>query len=149
MMIRVFGILLSVLLLSITAFMGLFSNLILPFQPLGERIQLLAYTNYAAIAVAIPLLGGFTLILIHQLISPQKGIDEYAKAYRSIGIKLAWFTIVVAILSILARFYLGYKVDQAGYVKCVNESRTSAKSSWRVYAKSDSLCKGSSGIYGG
>ncbi|KUI99152.1 hypothetical protein VRK_19260 [Vibrio sp. MEBiC08052] len=87
--------------------------------------------------------------MIHQLISPQKGIDEYAKAYRSIGIKLAWFTIVVAILSILARFYLGYKVDQAGYVKCVNESRTSAKSSWRVYAKSDSLCKGSSGIYGG
>ncbi|WP_443216492.1 hypothetical protein [Salinivibrio sp. IB872] len=55
----------------------------------------------------------------------------------------------IAVLSLTNRIYLGYRVDQAGYVKCVEESRTSAKSSWRVYSKDLRLCKSSSGIAGG
>ncbi|MDW6001874.1 DUF1240 domain-containing protein [Vibrio mangrovi] len=147
MIVRIAGIVFFALILGGDLLLA--PNLLLPFQPLGERIRLLAYTNFAAIAAVIPLLGGGILVGIHQIFHPRKNAGEYAKAYHSVGMKIFWITLAVVILAIFSRFYLGYKVDQAGYVKCVNESRTSAKSSWRVYAKSESLCKDSSGIYGG
>jgi hypothetical protein len=124
-------------------------ELLLPFHPLGDRIRLIAYTNYAAIAALIPFLGGSLFVVVHQLFHPRKDIREYAVAYHSMWMKIIWVTLAVVLIAISARFYLGYKVDQAGYVKCIHESRTSTKSSWRVYAKSLSLCKSSSGIAGG
>ncbi len=149
MILRISFVLFMVLFLGGIAALGIFSSLLLPFQPLNDRVRLISYINYIAVVAAIPLLGGFTLVAIHQLFNPKKDISEYATAYRGAWMKIMWITLAAVIVAIPSRFYLGYKVDQAGYVKCVNESRTSAKSSWRVYAKSDSLCKGSSGIYGG
>ncbi|SIO94537.1 DUF1240 domain-containing protein [Vibrio spartinae] len=149
MILRISFVLFMVLFLGGIAALGIFSSLLLPFQPLDDRVRLISYINYIAVAAAIPLLGGLTLVVIHQLFHPKKDISEYAEAYHSVGMKIMWVTLAVVIVAIPARFYLGYKVDQAGYVKCVKESRTSAKSSWRVYAKSESLCKDSSGIYGG
>lgn len=147
MIVRIAGLVFFVLILGGDLLLA--PNLLIPFQPLEARTRLLAYTNFVAIAAVIPLVGGGILVGIHQLFHPRKDKGEYATAYRGAWMKIMWITLAVAIAAISARFYLGYKVDQAGYVKCVKESRTSAKSSWRVYAKSESLCKDSSGIYGG
>ncbi|ASA57636.1 DUF1240 domain-containing protein [Vibrio gazogenes] len=149
MTIRIFGLLFCLLILGGGIALGFLSELYLPFQPLENRVRLIAYTNYVAVASVFPMSIGILFVIVHQLFHPKKDAGEYAKAYHSVGMKIMWITLAVAIAAIPARFYLGYKVDQAGYVKCVKESRTSAKSSWRVYAKSKSLCKDSSGIYGG
>lgn len=88
---------------------------------------------------------GIIALGVYQLFHPKRDVHSY-------GTYGKYFTIVlfsVLAVALVSRIYLGYRVDQAGYVKCVNESRTSAKSSWRVYAKDISLCKPTSGIAGG
>ncbi|EPS8829847.1 DUF1240 domain-containing protein [Vibrio parahaemolyticus] len=90
-------------------------------------------------------MGDFHFISFHQILNSKRDRVSYGKWWR-----YAFITVVsIAVLSLTNRIYLGYRVDQAGYVKCVEESRISTKSSWRVYSKDLSLCKSSSGIAGG
>ncbi len=140
---------LSVFILVVHLAFGGLVEVALPFKPLESRVRLIGYPNYMALAMLPPSLLGVIGILIHQLLHPLKSIDKYAEKYKGAYIKLTWLMIVLPILAIGPRYYLGYKVTKAGYVKCVKESRTSSKSSWRIYAKHEALCKSSSGIAGG
>ncbi len=147
--IQITGIIFFALVLAVHVAFGGSAELALPFKPLELRVRLLGYQNYIAFAIVPPLMLGAIGVLIHQLLHPVKSTSEYADIYKEFYMKLTWFTIVVAVLAIGPRYYLGYKVTKAGYVKCIKESRTSSKSSWRIYAKHEALCKSSSGIAGG
>ncbi|EKF9771395.1 DUF1240 domain-containing protein [Vibrio cholerae] len=137
----------ALFLMSLTWF-GIYSELLVPFYVLDERVRLWSYLTYSILMSSIPLCLGVIGIACHQLLYPQKSIEKYAEKYKGVSLKLVWLTIILSVLAIGPRYYLGYKVDNAGYVKCVNESRTSPKSSWRIYAKNEELCKSSSGIAG-
>jgi len=137
------------LFLAVLIWLGLYNELLMPFKALGDRVRLLSYLNYSMLVGSIPLLLGVISIIFHQLLYPKKSVAEYADRYKGISIKLTCFTVALSILAIVPRYYLGYQVDKAGYVKCSHESRTSSKSSWRIYAKRRALCKSSSGIAGG
>ncbi len=147
--IQIAGVIVSVLLLVGHLAFGGLAEVALPFKPLELRVRLLGYQNYIALATLPPLLLGAIGVLIHQLLHPVKSTSEYADIYKGFYIKFTWLIIVLPILAIGPRYYLGYQVTKAGYVKCVKESRTSSKSSWRIYAKHEALCKSSSGIAGG
>ncbi len=147
--IQIAGIILFALALFVHLVFGGPAEVALPFKPLESRVRLLGYPNYIALAALPPLLLGVIGVGIHQLLYPLKSPGEYADIYKGFYMKFTWFIIVVVILAIGPRYYLGYKVTKAGYVKCIKESRTSSKSSWRIYAKHEALCKSSSGIAGG
>jgi hypothetical protein len=116
----------------------------IPFKPLPERVRLISYANYSAIGAGSFLFSVcFALSLYWIFIKPS---DEIRRLW---GVRTCLLTILVAIGCFIPRYYLGKKVDEANYVKCVKESRTSSKSSWRVYAKSIDLCKDSKGFVGG
>ncbi|OOE42362.1 DUF1240 domain-containing protein [Salinivibrio kushneri] len=144
-LVRVFGIAFFVLM---TAFMfraGLIREAMQPFTPLPEHIRLISHLNYVALLVTPILSVGVIALGLYQLFHPKRDVHSY-------GTYGKYFTVVLFLglsVAFVNRMYLGYRVDQAGYVKCAEESRTSAKSSWRVYAKDLSLCKSSSGIAGG
>ncbi len=121
------------------------AELVLPFQSLELRVRLLGYQSYIALAILPPLLLGSIGIMTYQLCHPQREVTSYSK----IWLKVAYISLAIGLLALVSRGYLGYQVTKAGYVKCINESRTSSKNSWRVYAKDLSLCKSSSGIAGG
>ncbi len=87
---------------------------------------------------------GLTIICGYQLLHPSRDRFSYGKWWRFI----IFITIVVAVIALFNRTYLGYRVEQSSYIKCVKESRTSSKSSWRVYAKHEKLCSSSSYIVG-
>lgn len=120
-------------------------ELALPFLPLNLRVRLLGYPSYIALAILPPLLLGGIGIMTHQLCHPQREVSSYSKVW----LKVAYISLAIGLLALVSRGYLGYQVTKSGYVKCINESRTSSKNSWRVYAKDLTLCKSSSGIAGG
>jgi len=121
------------------------AELALPFQPLELRVRLLGYPSYIALAILPPLLLGSIGIMTHQLCNPKREVTSYSKVW----LKVAYISLAIGLLAFVSRGYLGYQVTKSGYVKCINESRTSSKNSWRVYAEDLSLCKASSGIAGG
>jgi hypothetical protein len=49
--------------------------------------------------------------------------------------------VIICILSIIPRYYLGNKIDKAQYIQCTDEHYSSAKVSWDVYAESEDLCR--------
>lgn len=137
----------SLLLLSLSWF-GIYNELLIPFYALDERVRLWSYLTYSILMGSIPLCLGVIGIACHQLLYPQECFEKYAEKYKGFSLKLIWLTIILSVLAIGPRYYLGYKVDNASYVKCVNESRASSKSSWRMYAKNEELCKFSSSTLG-
>ncbi|OOE34415.1 hypothetical protein BZG05_08165 [Salinivibrio kushneri] len=142
---RVLSIVFSLFFIWLAFFLGLVNEIIKPFVVLPERIKLYAHLNYVFLLIAPVFFGWVTFISIHQALNSKRDRVSYGRWWR-----YAFITVIsIAVLSLTNRIYLGYRVDQAGYVKCAEESRTSAKSSWRVYAKDLSLCKSSSGIAGG
>ncbi|EAQ67736.1 hypothetical protein MED121_17454 [Marinomonas sp. MED121] len=130
-----------VLITAIYFYMSLFDELKLPFIALSDRTRLISYMNFAGIVFFIPLVIGFFPLFIFRL--------KNKKPYKNAELIICIISVLIAILSLLPRYHLGTRIEAAGYVKCVKESRTSATSSWRVYAKSIDLCKESSGIAGG
>lgn len=144
-MIKVVAIALNMLFIACCIWIGLFNEVTQPFVSLPVRIKLLSYPNYIALLSGPVLFLGVIVVCIHQLFHPIR--DRFS--YSSWGYSVAVLTLIIAVVAFGNRVYLGIRVDQAGYVKCVKESRTSSKSSWRVYAKDISLCKSSSGIAGG
>ncbi|OOE43448.1 DUF1240 domain-containing protein [Salinivibrio kushneri] len=122
--------------------MGAPAELALPFQSLDPRVRLLGYQSYIALAILPPLLLGGIGIMTHQLCNPQRDVTSYRKAW----LKVAYVSLSLVFFALLSRGYLGYQVSKSGYVKCTNESQTSSKNSWRVYAKDLSLCKSASGL---
>lgn len=142
---RVLSIVFSLFFIWLAFFLGLVNEIIKPFVALPERIKLYAHLNYVFLLITPVFFGWVTFISIHQTLNSKRDRVSYGKWWR-----YAFITVFsIAVLSLINRIYLGYRVDQAGYVKCVEESRTSAKSSWRVYSKDLRLCKSSSGIAGG
>lgn len=119
--------------------------LIKPYSALTARMQLYSYPNYIALVVTPILITACVAIQFILLLKPDW---ELSKGYKKSWNITIVVTITVIIVTFGGRFYLGQRVDNAGYIKCVDESRTSSKSSWRVYAKDVSLCKDSSGIAG-
>ena len=116
-------------------------DVLLPFEQLGNRTRLVSYPIYIAILFCLPFSVFMIAISIYCLVTKRRSQS-----------KVVWIIYIIGIVSLLGffpRYHLGTRVDDAGYVKCVKESRTSTKSSWRVYAKSIDLCKESSGIAGG
>jgi hypothetical protein len=81
---------------------------------------------------------GLSVVCCHQLFYPTRDRFSYGGWWKII----IAFIVIVATLAFFNRLYLGYKIDQASYIQCTNESRTSAKSSWRIYAKQ----KGNEGL---
>lgn len=134
-----FGLFFAAILFYLFYFSGsLIYDLISPFRELNDRVKLLSYINYLALVACLPLLILFFYISITRI------IGSYNSKTLVLTQRVVFFIVLpIAILSIIPRYYLGYKVEQAGYVKCEKESRTSSKSSWRIYAKSPSLCKNS------
>ena len=120
---------------------NLMEDIFYPFTPLNERIRLISYPNYIAIAACLLICPFFITLGFYGVITAKKPSPKIWKFFYAI--------FIVALLGVFPRYHLGTRVDDAGYVKCVKESRTSTKSSWRVYAKSIDLCKDSSGIAGG
>ena len=135
----------SLIILSLITFiyfyLDLFYQLKLPFSELSDRVRLVSYLNFAGIVFFIPLIIGFFPLSILRLKNKER--------YKSTELKICMVSLLIAVLSLMPRYHLGTRIDDAGYVKCTKESRTSATSSWRVYAKSIELCKESSGIAGG
>ncbi|CED71064.1 membrane protein [Aliivibrio wodanis] len=84
-------------------------------------------------------------IMTHQLCNPQREVTSYSKVW----LKVAYISLAIGLLTLVSISYLGYQVTKSGYVKCINESRTFSKNSWRFYEKDLSLCKSLSGIAGG
>ena len=144
-LLRVFGIIFFGFFFWLAFFLGVVTEALKPFIELTERVKLYSHVNYIFL-IAMPFLSvGVIALVLYQLFHPKRDVHSY-------GTYGKYFTVVlfsVLTVALVNRMYLGYRVDQAGYVKCVEESRTSAKSSWRVYAKDHSLCKSSSGIAGG
>jgi len=143
--VQMMGIVFSALLLVGYLAIGAPAELALPFQSLELRVRLLGYPSYIALAIIPPLLLGGIGIMTHQLCNPQREVTSYSKVW----LKVAYVSLAIGLLGLVSRGYLGYQATKSGYVKCINESRTSSKNSWRVYAKDLSLCKSSSGIAGG
>ncbi len=144
-LVRVFGIVFFGFFFWLAFFFGVVTEVLKPFLALTERVKLYSHLNYIFLLVMPFLSVGIIALGVYQLFHPKRDVHSY-------GTYGKYFTIVlfsVLAVALVSRIYLGYRVDQAGYVKCVNESRTSAKSSWRVYAKDISLCKPTSGIAGG
>lgn len=143
--IQISGIIFFALFLAGYLAIGAPAELALPFLPLELKVRLLGYQSYIALAILPPLLLGGIGIMIHQLCNPQREVTSYSKVW----LKVAYISLAIGLLALFSRGYLGYQVTKSGYVKCIHESRTSSKNSWRVYAKDLSLCKSSSGIAGG
>lgn len=143
--IQVTGIIFFALLLVGYIVVGALAELAIPFQPLELRVRLLGYVSYIALAIIPPLLLGGISIMMHQLCNPHREVTSYNKVW----LKVAYISLAIGLLALVSRGYLGYQVTKAGYVKCINESRTSSKNSWRVYAKDLSLCKPSSSTVDG
>ena len=133
----IFFLILTVLLI----WSGVTETILYPFIPLNEKITLIAYTNYIALVACMLFSAFFMIIGMYGVITAKKPSPKVWKYF--------YATFIIALLGVIPRYHLGSRVDDAGYVKCVKESRTSSKSSWRVYAKSIDLCKESSGIAGG
>ena len=142
---RMLGILFFSLFLAGMVWIGLIREIVAPFVDLPERILLFSHINYIFLLASAPLFLGFIAILLYQIFDPKRDVFSYGKWWNLV----VFTTLIVGAIALGNRLYLGYRVDQAHYVKCPKESRTSAKSSWRVYAKSPDLCKDSSGIAGG
>ncbi len=142
--IQIMGIVFFTLLLAGYLIIGAPSELALPFKPLEVRVRLLGYISYIALAIIPPLLLGAVCIMVHQICNPQRDVTSYGRAWS----KIVYLVLVIGICALFARGYLGYQTANAGYVQCINESRTSSKNSWRVYAKDLSLCKPPSDIIG-
>ncbi|RBM66038.1 hypothetical protein DLR60_18495 [Vibrio tarriae] len=143
--VQIMGIIFSALLLVGYLAIGAPAELVLPFQSLELRVRLLGYPSYIALAILPPLLLGGIGIMTYQLCHPQREVTSYSKVW----LKVAYISLAIGLVALISRVYLGHQVTKSGYVNCINESRTSSKNSWRVYAKDLSLCKSSSGIAGG
>ncbi len=144
--ISITGVVGGLLLTVACIWLGLFREIVQPFVAIPERIRLLSYLNYMALISGPIFILGLTAICCNQLFYPTTDRFSYYDRWWKVIIVL---TITVATLAFFSRVYLGYRVDQANYIKCIKESRTSSKSSWRIYAKHEALCKSSSGIAGG
>ena len=125
---------------SILIWFGL-DEIAIPFMPLEDRVRLLGYPSYIAIVACSFVFPLFLFCCIYSICTAKKPSPKVWKYFY-----IAFF---VGFLGIIPRYHLGTRIDNADYVKCIKESRTSATSSWRVYAKSIELCKESSGIAGG
>lgn len=128
-----------------TVWIGINNDLMAPFLELPDRVRLLSHINYVAIFAGFIFASYAIPVLVYQLLHPDRDRFSYGKIWNG----LIYTVVIVSVIAFGSRLYLGHRVDQAHYVKCPKESRTSAKSSWRVYAKSSDLCKDSSGIAGG
>ena len=117
-------------------------------NPLTERVRLIGYLNYLALFGLIPISISLIFASVYSLVTDTK-IDPYCGVGKAVTYSFFCGTLLFVLLGLAGRVYKGIRVDDAGYVKCAKESRTSSKSSWRVYAKSLDLCKDSSGIAGG
>jgi len=135
-----FSFIFFLMLSSLLVWIGL-DEIAIPFMPLEDRVRLLAYPNYIAITACSIVFPLFLLCCIYSIFTAKKPSPKVWKYF--------YIAFIVGFLGIIPRYQLGTRVDDAGYVKCVKESRTSTTNSWRVYAKSLDLCKESSGIAGG
>ncbi|MFA0143864.1 hypothetical protein AB4430_19100 [Vibrio kanaloae] len=135
--IRVSGVIGGLLFAALCIWLGLFREIIQPYVTLPDRIRLISYLNYMALIAGPIIMLGLSFVCCHQLFYPTRDRFSYGGWWKIIIV----LTVIVAALAFFNRLYLGYKIDQASYIQCTNESRTSAKSSWRVYAKNENLCK--------
>ncbi|EPC00800.1 hypothetical protein L861_13500 [Litchfieldella anticariensis FP35 = DSM 16096] len=134
----VFGLMLPVVLVGVQVWLGGIGIITQPFRPLEPKVLLLFYPGYMAMVTGFPLCVwlfwmNLRRVLTRQWIAPRK--QSRRDTMTTIVL------IAVAIISILPRYYLGIRIDTAGYVHCQEEARTSLKSSWRVYAESETLCE--------
>ncbi|WED21445.1 hypothetical protein L3Q72_12520 [Vibrio sp. JC009] len=141
MITRVASIAFFGLLFMFMAWTGVVELLLLPFTDLDDRVQLLSYVEYIFLFAGFFYLGGIVVIIFHQLFNPLDSPEKYADKYHNAFMVLIWISVATGVLSVFPRIHLGYKVDQAGYVRCVKEYSTSRRTSYRIYAKSESLCK--------
>lgn len=120
---------------------NILEDLSAPFLTLKDRVLLLGYLNFIALCACLLVFPFLIICGMYSFVTMKKPSPKVWKYFY-----IAFF---VGFLCIIPRYHLGTRIDNAGYVKCTKESRTSATSSWRVYAKSIDLCKESSGIAGG
>ena len=114
-----------------------FAELALPFKKLPPKFELLAYRTYMLLTSACVMVTGLTIMSILLLIFQEKAKIICEKIFNG----TLYFGIIILFLSAIPRYYLSTKVENSNYVLCPNESSTSAKVSWDVYAESEDLCK--------
>jgi hypothetical protein len=114
-----------------------FTELALPFIKLPQKFKLLAYRTYMLCAGGSIMVLGLTSAIILSLLFKEKA----RIVSNNIIFRAFVLGIIVLFLSVIPRYYLTVKVEKSNYVLCPNESSTSAKVSWDVYAESENLCK--------
>ena len=114
-----------------------FAELALPITEFPQKFKLLSYRTYMLCSGGSIMALGLTSAIILSLLFKEKA--------RMVSNKIFSRTFVLGIiflfLSVIPRYYLAVKVEKSNYVLCPNESSTSAKVSWDVYAESEDLCK--------
>lgn len=121
----------------LTIFFIPFTELLLPFVELPQKFKLLSYRTYMLCAGGSIMVLGPTSAIILLLLFQEKAKTVSNKIfYRAFVLG-----IIVLFLSAIPRYYLAVKIEKSNYILCPNETSTSAKVSWDVYAESEGLCK--------
>jgi hypothetical protein len=105
-------------------------------MPLPPKVTLPSYPTYMFSVGGLIMILGVLLLNLLILFSNLK--KEMLGSIFNYSVLLG---VIICILSIIPRYYLGNKIDKAQYIQCTNEHYSSAKISWDVYAESDDLCK--------
>ncbi|MEZ6854351.1 DUF1240 domain-containing protein [Halodesulfovibrio aestuarii] len=112
------------------------SELSQPYFPLEPRVKLVSYFTFMVGSGGIVMLWGLTIVSLYCVLIKKEKERTAVKTNM-----VALLGVIVCFLSFLPRYYVEKRVDDAGYVKCINESYSSARTSWDVYAADESLCK--------